>query len=58
MVLQVEPYRVACPNHVDSVPGVDPDSYSLAYESEGWDEEEEEEGEGGPGGSSADMLRQ
>lgn len=53
---QVDPYRVACPNHIDDVPGVDPDQFPSD-----WGDEEGEEGEGGgPGGGYAahDLLRQ
>jgi hypothetical protein len=55
---QVEPYRVACPNHIDKVPGVD--LGSSPFDSE-WDEEgEEEQGFAEPSGAdrAGDMLRQ
>ncbi len=43
---QVEPYRVACPNHIEDVPDVDMDQGAYGLEEDGeegyWGGEEEE----------------
>ena len=53
-LVQVEPYRVACPNHVDDVPDVDPDWQAQAQEASEWEEAREKRGAAGHAG---DLLR-
>ncbi|GAB4823708.1 hypothetical protein N2152v2_010754 [Parachlorella kessleri] len=53
-LLQVEPYRVACPNHVDDVPDVDPDWQAQAQEASEWEEAREK---GGAATQAGDLLR-